>query len=110
MIRPLGHRVFIRVEEEPPRSSIIQMDGRSRMQRGTIIALGPKASRSGLEVGDVVVFAWANFIHENAKAVDEKVKRNDNFILDGSSKHTYGVLKDTDLLFVLEPGYTPTLS
>jgi co-chaperonin GroES (HSP10) len=103
VIRPLGNRVLVRVEPEPPRSGIIHYDAKSRMQRGTILALGPKARRSGLEVGDVVVFGQANFISSQAKAVSEKMK-------DDSDNRERGILKDTDLLFVLEPGYNPTLS
>jgi len=107
MIRPLKDRVFIRVEPEvASSSSIILVGGKDRMQRGTVLALGPKARRTGLEVGEVVVFGWGNMAHSNAKAVNAKV----HTLFEFGDKNEYLILKDTDILMVLAPGYNPVLS
>jgi chaperonin GroES len=82
-IKPLGNRVLVKqsTQEEVTRSGIVLPDtaDKEKKAQGKIVALGKgeEIAKSGLKIGDVVVFGKYSGeeieIDENGKKVDYKI-------------------------------------
>jgi len=85
--KPLGKRVLIRREEQSNTTAsglIIPDTAKEKSLQGKVLAVGAKANKAGINIGDTVVFG--KFINSTEVTVDNEV------LLILNSDDIYGII------------------
>jgi co-chaperonin GroES (HSP10) len=107
-LQPFNDYLLVRIEPQKERTGLIFLPEGSRVFTGEVLAAGPGHWRKGrrqpldVAVGERIAFFRENFEHLQGRALADILARF------GNADH--GLLRESDVLFALAPGFDGTLS